>query len=149
MKKRFIISWFLGIFIITCVGWMSEDANKEINKFYFLLNNHEIVVGSNFNSEVFGEEKRIIIKEDKSTYVYNHLEINLKEETIVSIRFLDKEIKTRENIKISDSYQKMLDTYGNNFKKEENKFTYQKEDTKLSFIVQNNEIISIEYCILS
>ena len=58
---------------------------------------------------------------------------------------LDDSIKTNEGIAIGNTYQDMINTYGEDFSNEVNLYTYSVGKYNLGFIVQNDIITSIEY----
>mgnify|MGYP000604531448 FL=1 len=82
-------------------------------------------------------------------YKYENYEITTYErdgkERIQSIYLLNDMAKTEEDVKITDSYNKMIEKYSDNYVREENMYTYIQGKTALKFIVENNIITSIEY----
>lgn len=54
-------------------------------------------------------------------------------------------VKTEEDVKITDSYNKMIEKYSDNYVREENMYKYIQGKTALKFIIENNIITSIEY----
>ena len=82
--------------------------------------------------------------------MYDDIEVetygNNKGELIIySIRFTGEDVKTNENIGLYSSLNDMIKTYGGNYVKNDNEYTYTKGNTDLIFIVQNDMIESIEY----
>lgn len=61
------------------------------------------------------------------------------------VYLLNDMVKTEEDVKITDSYNKMIEKYSNNYVREENMYTYIQGKTALKFIIENNIITSIEY----
>ncbi len=82
-------------------------------------------------------------------YKYENYEITTYErdgkERIQSIYLLNDMVKTEEDVKITDSYNKMIEKYSDNYVREENMYTYIQGKTALKFIIENNIITSIEY----
>jgi len=82
-------------------------------------------------------------------YKYENYEITTYErdgkERIQSIYLLNDMAKTEEDVKITDSYNKMIEKYSDNYVREENMYTYIQGKTALKFIIENNIITSIEY----
>lgn len=76
-------------------------------------------------------------------YKYENYEITTYErdgkERIQSIYLLN------DMVKITDSYNKMIEKYSDNYVREENMYTYIQGKTALKFIIENNIITSIEY----
>lgn len=82
-------------------------------------------------------------------YKYENYEITTYErdgkERIQSIYLLNDMVKTEEDVKITDSYNKMIEKYSDNYVREENMYKYIQGKTALKFIIENNIITSIEY----
>lgn len=82
-------------------------------------------------------------------YKYENYEITTYardgKERIQSIYLLNDMVKTEEDVKITDSYNKMIEKYSDNYVREENMYTYIQGKTALKFIIENNIITSIEY----
>ena len=82
-------------------------------------------------------------------YKYDHFEITTypqgEKDYIYSIYFLDVNAKTTEGLSISDSYQKMIEKYGNKYEKKDDEYIYRLGKTTLHFIVKDDVIESIEY----
>lgn len=82
-------------------------------------------------------------------YTYNGFELdtypNADIDYISAIIFKDDSITTTEGIGIGDTIEKLEQTYGSENTKEDGMLVYSKDDMKLCFILQENEIISIEY----
>ena len=146
MKK--IISLILGIILLTACGKVEEFTLKYQNK--------ELFLNKTFTKENYGEYKDFFESEncafgDKDiTYIYDDLEIetygNKNGDLIVySIYFTGDAIKTSEGISLYDEIEDAIKVYGNDYKKDGNKYTYTKGNTDLIFITDNNIINSIEY----
>ena len=92
--------------------------------------------------------RHLIQKLDK-TYTYENYEITTypdgDKDKIYTIYFLNAEAKTQEGVAVSDSLQKMLEIYGENYEIQGNQYTYTKGKTQLQFIVENDVITSIQY----
>ena len=83
------------------------------------------------------------------TYKYDHFEVTTYpvdgEEKLYIIYFLDDEVSTNEGLKISDTFEDMINTYGNDFYREVNLYTYSEGKKNINIIVQNDFVTSIEY----
>lgn len=81
-------------------------------------------------------------------YTYNSFEIDtypLQDQDLVSAIILkDDSVTTAEGICIGDSLEKLQETYGEGAQ-ENGMLVYEKDGMKLCFILQDDNIISIEY----
>lgn len=158
MKKIIKLSLLIPIILCLFTGCGNKedfDSNKEKDVYSFKYNDLEITPGEVFDKQQYAgyndyvELPSCAFEDTDRAYTYDHYEITTytlnKEERILSIYFLDTEISTTEGVSISDSVNKMLDVYGNNYEKNDNLYTYKKEDTSINFIVENDIIVSIEY----
>lgn len=170
MKKGIIIGIILvviiaigGFVIINNNNKTTETAKKTTNEastntvdeFQFTYEGKNIAINEEMDKEKWGEE--ISCYEVPSCafdgmdkiYEYEHFEVETYTDKdvdrIYSIYFTDTKATTTEGLCVSDSYEKMIDTYGENFTNEGTQYIYTKGDTCLEFIVENNVITSIKY----
>lgn len=128
------------LFIFTIVLFIYESNQKQIMEF-FQRKSLEFKMITLFSlillTTVLGIEGL-----DK-IYKYENYEITTYErdgkERIQSIYLLN------DMVKITDSYNKMIEKYSDNYVREENMYTYIQGKTALKFIIENNIITSIEY----
>jgi len=66
---------------------------------------------------------------------------------IASIVFLDDTVTTREGITLNASLEDIEAAYGNDYEKSFNRYSYSDGNCVLSFIVENNEVVSVEYAL--
>ena len=134
-----------------------EILKKEDEVYTFSDNGKKIALGEVFSKESLGigdEESYSEIAScafeglDK-TYTYANYEITTypdgDKDRIYTIYFLNTEAKTEEGVSVSDSLEKMLQVYGDNYEIQGNQYTYTKGKTQLQFIVENDVITSIQY----
>lgn len=155
MKKRLFISWILLIFIFASVGCMSEESSSKEEAFSLEIGSKTINLGSEYQKEIFGSELEYseiascAFEGLDKTYRFQNYEVTTYPidgvDKIASIYFLDDTISTKEGIKITDSYEKMVEIYGNNYQKEGIQYTYTLGKTSLIFLIENGFITSIEY----
>lgn len=133
------------LFIFTIVLFIYESNQKQIMEF-FQRKSLEFKMITLFSlillTTVLGIEGLDRI------YKYENYEITTyerdgKKENPVYL--LNDMVKTEEDVKITDSYNKMIEKYSNNYVREENMYTYIQGKTALKFIIENNIITSIEY----
>jgi len=83
------------------------------------------------------------------TYSYGSFEIDTYEQNgkdyISCVFFCDDLIETPEGVALFETKADMTAAYGENYKEEFGMIVYEKEGMKLRFIVEDNEITSIEY----
>lgn len=127
MKKKLIILLFL-VFISGC-----STEKKEVDTFKLSYQNVEIVPGQEFKSSALKNEELNFVElsscafdgNDK-VYTYEDMEITaspLKGKDIVySVYFLNERITTKEGVKITDDKKVMIEKYGNDYKKVNNKY---------------------------
>ncbi|MBP3568551.1 MAG: hypothetical protein J6K04_05225 [Lachnospiraceae bacterium] len=83
------------------------------------------------------------------TYGYDSFELDTYEldgkDYIAGIFFCDDLIETPEGVALFETKADMTAAYGENFKEEYGMLVYEKEGMKLKFILEGDEITSIEY----
>lgn len=83
------------------------------------------------------------------TYSYGSFEIDTYEQDgkdyIAAIFFCDDLIETPEGVCLFGTKADMVKAYGENYKEEFGMLVYEKDGMKLKFIVEGDEITSIEY----
>lgn len=160
IRNSIIIILIIAI-IIVCIHIISNRnaENDEVNNIQEYVfcnnNNNKIKIDDEFSREKYGQEKEYseiiscAYEGLDRIYKYENYEITTYErdgkERIQSIYLLNDMVKTEEDVKITDSYNKMIDKYSDNYVREENMYTYIQGKTALKFIIENNIITSIEY----
>lgn len=160
IRNSIIIILIIAI-IIVCIHIISNRnaENDEVNNIQEYVfcnnNNNKIKIDDEFSREKYGQEKEYseiiscAYEGLDRIYKYENYEITTYErdgkERIQSIYLLNDMVKTEEDVKITDSYNKMIEKYSNNYVREENMYTYIQGKTALKFIIENNIITSIEY----
>lgn len=156
-KKKFVIFLFILIlFVAGCSNSQDKNANQEDSIHYNLtINGVDVTPGNPFLKDELGKENSYseipscAFDGVDKTYTYDHYEIIVSnvsnEDVIYSVYFLDDEVATEEGIKIADEKSKMIDIYGNDFENVGNEYIYSDGNVDLSFILENDVIVSIEY----
>ncbi len=148
---RLITKIFSLIFVVFLI---SACGKKE--EFYLTYNGNDIKLDTVFDSKIHGtykdsfESSNCAFGERDITYIYDDIEVetygNKKNELIIySIVLTNENIKTNEGIGIYDSMEEAIEKYGNDYVKEDNKYTYKHGKTSLIFITSNDIIESIEF----
>lgn len=132
-----------------------ETTPNEINEYVFTVNGNTVAINEEMSTGKFGEESNVYevpscaFEGNDKIYEYNGFEVETYEdgetERIYSIYFTDTKQTTTEGVCVSDSYDKMVEVYGENFENDGTQYTYTKGDTCLEFIVENDVITSIKY----
>ena len=141
---------------ITNESTISENtSSRKINEYLFTINGKTIAINEEMSTEKFGEENNVYevpscaFEGNDKIYEYEGFEVETYEdegtERIYSIYFTDTKQTTTEGVCVSDSYEKMIETYGNEFENDGTQYTYTKNNTCLEFIVENEFITSIKY----
>lgn len=159
IRNSIIIILIIAI-IIVCIHIISNrnaenDEVNNIQEYVFCNNNNKIKIDDEFSREKYGQEKEYseiiscAYEGLDRIYKYENYEITTYErdgkERIQSIYLLNDMVKTEEDVKITDSYNKMIEKYSDNYVREENMYTHIQGKTALKFIIENNIITSIEY----
>ena len=83
------------------------------------------------------------------TYTYSNFELYTypknKVDYVSSIYILDGSVSTKEGIHIGSTTEEMTAAYGNDYKEELGAYTYTKDKSTLTFIIDNGTVSSIEY----
>lgn len=83
------------------------------------------------------------------TYRYGSIEIDTYEqdgeEYISGIYFKDDTVKTEEGAYLFMPKNKLFELYGNDYSEEMGMLVYYKDRMKLKFLIENDEVISIQY----
>ena len=156
-----IIIGIISILILTGCNKQEQEgtiqtSQENTEKFSVEYNGVQVVPGTEFNAETIGEEAEFseipscaFAGTDK-VYTYAGMEITVatidSKDKVYSVYFIDDSVETEEGVKITDSKEKMIEKYGENYEISlETKYTYTRGDVELSFIIENDMITSIEY----
>ena len=115
--------------------------------------------GQVFIKEAFGEEQSYseipscAFQGTDKVYNYGAYEITTSDingqETIYSTYLLDDSIATPEGVKIADDKNAMITAYGENYQENGNEYIYTDGIVNLSFIIENDTIMSIQYVMVT
>lgn len=82
-------------------------------------------------------------------YTYAGFEIHTYTENevdyVFSILFTDDSVKTREGISLFANLEEVIEKYGTDYVEFSGQYTYSTDDRQLSFLLKDDEVISIEY----
>lgn len=150
MKKKIVLSLLL---ICLCSCSTKEEV---VETFELSYQEIEIIPGKDFQSSALKDEElnftelsSCAFDGNDKVYTYENMEITVSpldgKDIVYSVYFLNDRITTKEGVKITDDKETMIETYGENYKNINNKYSYLKGEVLLSFIIENDIIISIEY----
>ncbi len=130
---------------------------EENEAYYFEYNGIRIEIDAELSAvkaqlgepNFFFEAESCAFEGKDRIYTYNGFELYTytsgETEYIFSILFIDDSGKTPEGIGLGSSFEDMTAAYGENHTKEFEQYTYFKGNTKLSFLFEDGEVISVEY----
>ncbi len=83
-------------------------------------------------------------------YTYSGFEVDTypaaeDKDCVSAVILKDDSVSTPEGVAIGDSRDKVVEAYGDGFKEENGSLVYEKDGMKLSFILQDDAVASIEY----
>lgn len=134
-----------------------QEVGKKEVKGSLTYEGADITPGKSFN------EKSIASTPEKSelpscalegmdhVYRYESVEItanvNKGKEIIYSVYFINENASTNEGVKIGDSKEKMINTYGDGYTNDESLYTYVSDNGKvnINFQIENNIITGIDF----
>ncbi|MHB8062557.1 MAG: hypothetical protein ACYDG2_07990, partial [Ruminiclostridium sp.] len=83
------------------------------------------------------------------TYTYNSFELFTYQiddiDYVLSIRFLDDVVTTKEGIGLNSTLEQVIAAYGDKYTQKSGQYTFNKGKTNLSFIIENNVVTAVEY----
>ena len=133
---------------------INNENRVEISSYYLTYNNVDIRVNNNFNNYLavlgrYNDYRESYSNLPGTIYYYDNFQIETyydgNVERIKSILFTGDNIYTNEGISIGDPEEYIIKTYNAATKYQNNVYVYDLNDTRLTFIVENGYIISIEY----
>ena len=123
--------------------------------FSFTFSGVELTPGTVFNASALPEANSVTQvpscanQGTDNVYNYGTLEITAyndgTNEVIYSIYILDANTPTTEGLYIGDGLAQIEDLYGTGYTREGNQITFQKGKTQLVMILENDQILSIDF----
>lgn len=148
-KMKKIVSLLIILLLVVGCG------NNKKEDFYLNYNGKDMKLDMAFSVNNYGKYKDSFESENCAfgdrdvTYIYDDIEVETygknNELYVYSIRFTSQDVKTNEKIGLYDSMTEAIKVYGNDYEKNDNKYTYRHNKTSLIFIANNDIIESIEY----
>lgn len=101
------------------------------------------------NAKEYFEAESCAFQGMDKTYTYNGFELHTYEldkvDYVVSVIFTDDSVSTKEGISLNADLSEVLKTYGDKYTQKSNLYTFEQDKSKLSFLIENNKVTSIEY----
>lgn len=166
MKKSWIgiivvlIICLLGGFVfLNSNGKKTTEIEEKVEGYSFVYKEQTLTVGDEFKEDLIEAEYSVselancAFASANHVYTYDDLEIvpaTVDDKNVIySVYFISDEVATLEGIKLGDTLDDVVSTYGNDYEQPlTNKYVYTKGDTELSFIIDDDSITSIEYTLL-
>lgn len=82
-------------------------------------------------------------------YTYSGFEIHTYEDNgddrVLSILILDDSIPTKEGVYLYSDFDSLMEKYGDNYVQELSSYKYERDKSQLVFLIEDDEVTSIEY----
>lgn len=164
--KRIFIFLLLALFLLGCSngddtsGPVNSEGKKEQenNGFGFIYKDTSIKmydeaapILDKLGKEVdYFEAESCAFQGMDKIYTYGAFELHTHEiegvDHVSSIIFLDDSISTKEGVSLFSSFDDMMEVYGKeDYTEEHGLYTFEKGDSMLLLLIEDEEIVSIEY----
>ena len=157
-----IIATAVGLIMKNSKGKTSQNNNDDKDKTTLSIKykDVEIVPGTEFSENKINEAANLseiqscAFEGTDKIYTYENLEITVAtvngKYTVYSVYFDSDEIETAEGVKVTDTKDKMIEKYGTDYEQKlGNKYIYTNGNVELSFIIESDIIIAIEYTLIA
>ena len=152
----FIIVIIVLVIFIPRNAFKPKEKRVEITQYYLTYNNVDIKLNTDFNNYMatlgaYNDYRSNDGDVPGNIYYFDQFQVETyyldNVERIKSILFTSEDIYTNEGLGLGDSEKYITQTYNQPTMYRNNVYYYELNNTSLSFIVDNNKIISIEYTI--
>lgn len=136
----------------------TDQSGNVVNGYAFEINGVTVQVDMDMDelAALLGESKSIFeapsCAGEGISYIYNFTSYEIEtypaadgKNRIGFIVLKDDTVATAEGIDLSMTKEDIIQVYGENYEENGSQITYEKDGTKLNFIYEGNNIISIEY----
>lgn len=134
-----------------------DNGNKSTDGYVFEYNGTAIAMnkkaapilgGLGEHKDYFEAESCAFEGLDK-IYTYGGFELHTYEidgvDYVASVIFLDDSVSTKEGIYLYSDSDDVLSKYGDNYTKTLGLYTYELDKSKISFLIEDDKVVSIEY----
>lgn len=77
--------------------------------------------------------------------LYTYTDEDDENEYVFTVAFMSDAVTTTKGITIGDKLDKVISEYGDGYEQSSEQYTYTDKNSKLSFLIENGEVVSIEY----
>lgn len=133
----------------------APENDGQTEYFSFVYQNVDLIPGASFPEKQLPEATSVYtvpscaMEGTDNVYNYEVIEVTAfrdgKDESIYSIYLLDANTPTVEGLYLGDNVSRVTELYGTSYRQEGTQITYQKGDTLLILILQDDFVSSIEY----
>lgn len=136
----------------------TERPAQDVKGYYFMAGDTALQADMEFETvkEYLGEEQSVFeapsCAGDGKDYIYNYTAYEVETypgeggvDKIAYIVLKDDTVATPEGIDLSMTKEDVIAAYGEDYEEVGDKFSYEKDGTKLNFVFEGDNIISIEY----
>lgn len=134
-----------------------EASGSSVSGYVFSFNGTDVVVDADAEPIIASLGEPTSYYENPSCafngldkiYTYSSFEVDTypqnEKDLISGVILKDDTVSTKEGICIGQSNQNMIDTYGEEYTNEDGMCVYRKDNMKLCFILDGDQIVSIKY----
>lgn len=144
----------------------SEDKKVDDNNsksqvtakgYTFTYNDYEIVIDSKIEdvTNALGKEDSYFETPScafdgiQKIYIYGSVELDTyigsDGDLLDAIILRDDLVSTKEGVKVGDTPERVVEVYGSNYTDNNGSYTYEKDNMKLNFIIEDGAVVSIQY----
>ncbi len=157
MKKLSLLLTILLLFLAGCSNSSAQTSTTKAKGYVFVNNGITIAMNEKTapilkklgEPKDYFEAKSCAFQGMEKTYTFNGFELHTYEmdkvDYVASIIFLDDSVSTKEGISLNADLNDVIKAYGDKYTKKLSLYTYQLEKSKISFMIENNKVTSIEY----
>ncbi len=135
-----------------------EEESQEEGVFSFEVDGVTLTPGEAFDASVLPDADDVYtvpscaVEGSDNVYNYTDFEVTAYDagdgEVTYSVYLIDPNITTPEGLALGDSMDKVTELYGDDYEQDGTAMIYTRGETKLSIILQNDVVVSIEYLLV-
>ncbi|MPW26754.1 hypothetical protein GC105_13260 [Alkalibaculum sp. M08DMB] len=160
MKKLSLLLMICIVFLAGCSGGEDVETNKNevIEPTGYVFEDKGVTIAMHAEAEEiikkmtaidYFEAESCAFQGMEKIYTYNGYELHTYEldgvDRVATVMLLDDSVSTKEGIYLYSTLEDVIEAYGDKYTENLGVYTYELDDSKISFMVENEEVISIEY----
>lgn len=161
MKRLSLVLVALMLLLVGCGNTQNASNSGDDKGYVFETNGVTIAMNAEAapilkslgKEKDYFEAKSCAFQGLEKTYTYNGFELHTYEvngvDCVSAITFLDDSVSTKEGISLCSNLDDMIKAYGDKGKKNLGLYTYESGKTKLSILIENDKVTSIEYNVIA